>query len=308
MLGASWLLALATGCYASSAGELSEQLEVLGPSWVREHRGTYRGILEHALSVDAYACEPAPAEVFFGHTPPGRRMISGTLPHYDFYHGPMSYQVQRRSDGWHVNVAIAVQSPAFEGRMELADCQLVAQLEGDVECHGRPYSSSSSREVCPKVGRFSAPITRRNVQSLLAHWSVAVQEYYNRDARSFGLPISYDFEFYLIGAKQSSAQASLVLPFKTDCARSPYFHAVRSGWSLPILAHEMGHTLGLLDEYERFSGIFDFYPKAPYPGAERSRMGLSMKAHTVVLPLHHYLVLRRYFCPVSQDAPFAVSF
>ncbi len=68
-----------------------------------------------------------------------------------------------------------------------------------------------------------------------------------------------------------------------------------------MLAHEVGHWLGLLDEYEMLSGIAGFYPKTPFPGAEVSRMGLSMKRETVVLPLHHYLVLRRYFCPEPES-------
>jgi hypothetical protein len=83
---------------------------------------------------------------------------------------------------------------------------------------------------------------------------------------------------------------------------------MRSGWSLPIVAHEVGHVLGLLDEYEMLSGILDFYPKTPLAGADRSRMGLSMKEYTVVLPMHHYLILRRYFCPEPSVAAFDVAF
>jgi len=51
------------------------------------------------------------------------------------------------------------------------------------------------------------------------------------------------------------------------------------------------------------SGIVGFYPKTPFPGAEVSRMGLSMKETTRYLPVHHYLVLRRAFCPrpASRD-------
>ena len=70
----------------------------------------------------------------------------------------------------------------------------------------------------------------------------------------------------------------------------------------------MGHLLGLLDEYEMLSGIVGFYPKAPFEGAERSRMGLSMREGTELLPMHHYLVLRRYFCPEPTDRWGSVQF
>ena len=74
-----------------------------------------------------------------------------------------------------------------------------------------------------------------------------------------------------------------------------------SGWSLPIVAHEVGHVLGLLDEYETFSGITRLYPKTPFEGAERSRMALSMKEETLLLPLHHYLVVRRAVCAKPKE-------
>jgi hypothetical protein len=81
---------------------------------------------------------------------------------------------------------------------------------------------------------------------------------------------------------------------------------MRTGWSLPVVAHEVGHLLGLLDEYEALSGIVRCYPKTPFRGAEISRMGLSMREDTRLLPIHHYLVLRRFFCaePASVD-PYA---
>lgn len=63
--------------------------------------------------------------------------------------------------------------------------------------------------------------------------------------------------------------------------------------------------MGLLDEYEMFSGITSLYPKTPFPGAEVSRMGLSMFEETRALPLHHYLILRRYACPEPRaDGPY----
>jgi len=287
---------LASAC-ARRGATVARDLESVSPDWVQRHSESYAGILAHALAADSYVCEPAPLEVFFGATPAGVRNIDGSMPHYDLYDGPMRYQVRRAHGQWFVEAWVVVEPPPSSSRMELPDCSLGERLEGRVECSGRPYSQSTTLDICPAGGNFSAPATPKNVRVLLAHWSEAVEGYYNRDAKAQGLPISYDFTFSVPEARSAPASSSLVVPLATSCARTPYFQAVRSGWTVPILAHEMGHLLGLLDEYEMLSGIVGVYPKAPFPGAERSRMGLSMKEGTVLLPLHHYLVLRRFFCP-----------
>lgn len=303
----AFALLLTSACSGRGAA-LARDLEALSPDWVQQHRTSHASILGHALAVDAYVCEPTPARVFFAPTPAGVRTIQGSMPHYDLYEGPMRYQVRRAQDRWLVEAWVVVEPPELTGRMELPDCQLAQVLDGPVECSGQPYSQTTSLEICPAGGSFSAPVTRRNVQALLGQWSEAVERYYNRDAAEHGLPVRYDFTFTLPEARPVPASAALVVPLATSCARTPYFEAVRSGWSLPILAHEMGHLLGLLDEYEMLSGIVGFYPKAPFEGAERSRMGLSMREGTKLLPMHHYLVLRRYFCPEPMDSRASVRF
>ena len=290
------LLVSASGC-ASRGAPLARDLETLSPPWVEQHSESFAGILAHALAADAYVCEPKPFEVFFGATASGVRAIEGTMPHYDLYDGPMRYQLRRARGHWFVEAWVIVEPPASTARMELPDCSLRERLEGRVQCSGEPYARSKTLDICPEGSSFSAPATPRNVRVLLTHWSDAVEAYYNRDAQAQGLPISYDFTFSVPEDRRAPASSALVVPLSTSCGRTPYFQAVRSGWSLPILAHEMGHLLGLLDEYEMLSGIVDVYPKAPFAGAERSRMGLSMRERSVLLPMHHYLVLRRYFCP-----------
>lgn len=301
------LMVVLGGCRARGASAAKE-LEALSPFWVQQHAASYASMLAHALAVDAYICEPAPREVFFGETPAGLRLITGSMPHYDLYEGPMRYQLRRVRGHWYVEAWVVVEPPPNTGRMELPDCSLREYLEGPVECSGHPYSQSTTLDICPENGSFSAPVTAKNVRVLLAHWSSAVEGYYNRDAQAHGLPVSYDFTFTIPEERRVPASSALVVPLATSCARTPYFQAVRSGWTLPILAHEMGHLLGLLDEYAALSGIVDLYPKAPFAGADRSRMGLSMRESTVLVPMHHYLVLRRFFCPEPANVSEVPSF
>jgi hypothetical protein len=221
----------------------------------------------------------------------------------------MRYRVRPAADRrWLVEINVAVIDPASpEATMELPDCELRERLDGPVQCEGTPYPDAPGVEACPDVGTFEARATRANLRALLARWSADVERYYNRDAAHFGLPVRYDFEFFLADdAAAARGPVDLRLPLWLSCGRTPYFLALRTGWSVPVLAHEMGHFLGLLDEYETLSGIVGFYPKTPFEGAERSRMGLSMKRGTRLLPLHHYLVLRRYHCaePPGRD-PYA---
>lgn len=261
---------------------------------------TDRSILQRAIAVDPYVCSPSAAEVFGGQAERGIRTIHGSMPHYGLYDGPMRYHVQRTDDGWIVRLRIAVRFPNRDTELELPDCSLRERFEGPVGCWGIPFEQATGVESCPDVGRFRAVATRHNVSALLAHWSTEAEGLWNRDAQRFGLPIRYDFDF-IEAPERGWIDADATLPLEPTCGRTPYFRSLRSGWSIPVLAHEVGHWLGLLDEYEMLSGIAGFYPKTPFPGAEVSRMGLSMKRETVVLPLHHYLVLRRYFCPEPES-------
>ncbi len=217
----------------------------------------------------------------------------------------MSYRVTRSRSGWLVRVVVAVTPPDQRAILELPDCALGAELDEPTACAEDP-TRDTTLEVCPPRPRGLARATDRNVAALLRHFSRNVAAYWSRDARSAGLPIDYDFQFER-AAEVDPSRADIALPLVTTCGRTPYFTSLRSGWSLPIIAHEMGHVLGLLDEYETFSGML--YPKTPFPGAEVSRMGLSMREHTRVLPIHHYLVLRRWFCePPTQKGPFDHAF
>ena len=298
----------ARGVAAGDVGleRVSAELEQLTGPLTDEQRATFRAVLADTVGKDAYVCLPSPREVFFGGSADGGRVIEGAMPHYGFFFGPMQYRASHHPDGWTVEVVFSVEPPAGAFELELPDCALRSQLEGAITCRGQPYSSSASTQACPKTGEFRAPGTPRNVRALLSHWSREVERYWTRDAERFRLPVRYDFEFLPAAEASRAPRVDLRLPLSPTCGRTPYFAAFRSGWSLPVLAHEVGHVLGLLDEYETFSGIVSVYPKTPFPGAEISRMGLSMREATLLLPLHHYLVLRRWFCPApARRDPFS---
>jgi len=295
-----------TGCVTPHAAdprflpvdEVATELEALTPSLSDEARQTFRDVLATTLAEDAYTCSPSPKMVFFGDVAEGERTIRGEMPHYRFFYGPMHYHVRRAGGRWEVSARWAVDLPAEGGTLELADCDEKERYEGELVCRGTPYAQSGTTEACPRSGEFRAPATRRNMEALLARWSEEAEVYWNRDAARSGLPIHYDFTFLPRDEAEASPEpADLTLPLSKTCGRTPYFWSMRSGWSLPVVAHEVGHLLGLADEYEAFSGIVPFYPKTPFRGAETSRMGLSMKEDTILYPIHHFIVLRRYLCP-----------
>lgn len=310
-------LVLATGCAdpARSAAsrppggdvpvaEVVAELEAMSGPLTATQRDTFASVLQGTLEKDAWSCHPSPRQVFAGADAEGDRLVMGTMPHYGFFFGPMQYLVQRRAGRWRVEARIAVEPPRGAASLELPDCKLREALEGSVTCSGQAYAESDSTEACPASGSFSAPATPRNVTALLRRWSEDAEAYWNRDAQRFGVPVTYDFDFVRLDeARARGLRVDMALPLAPTCGRTPYFSAFRSGWSLPVVAHEVGHLLGLLDEYEAFSGIVGFYPKTPFPGAEVSRMGLSMREKTQLLPMHHYLVLRRWYCraPASRD-------
>jgi hypothetical protein len=293
---------------------IAAEIEAMTGSAVSPHEATFRAILANTIDKDAYLCLPSPRAVLgaaraaraagaagaAGHKPPapdGERTIRGVMPHYGIYYGPMQYVVRRRGGRFEVEVRIAVDPPPDGTPLELPDCRMKPELGPALTCSGTPYSLSGSLEACPKSGVFQTVVTRATIQALLRRWSSEIEGYYNRDAAAFHMPVTYDVEFVTIDeARAAGLRVDIEMPLAPTCGRTPYFSAMRSGWSIPILAHEVGHVMGLLDEYEALSGITPLYPKTPWTGAEVSRMGLSMREDTKILPLHHYLILRRYFC------------
>lgn len=289
--------------YFNELDAIANELEAMSQGYLGEHKETFRSILQDTLDKDSYLCTPLPSIVFGAGVLPGGRTVQGEMPHYGLYYGPMHYRIQRSASGWTVSVRLALVPPrASASELELPDCNLKEWMNQSMQCSGIPYSRSGSIDACPASGQFKTALTPQSIKALLLRWSAEAERYFNRDAEQFHLNVRYDFDFVTEEeAKSKGLQVDMTLPLSPTCGRTPYFSSFRSGWSIPIVAHEVGHFMGLLDEYEMFSGVVGFYPKTPFKGAEISRMGFSMKEHTKVLPLHHYLILRRYFCDPRRE-------
>ncbi len=285
-----------------SLDEVATALEKLSPGEANVHRAHFRGLLADAVGKDPYTCLP-PVDVALG--PPrndvAERRIEGKVPHYDFFFGPIKYRIRgdHAAKMWRVSLHVALAPETLEGMIELPDCALSGRLDG-LRCDGVPYEDDPGVKACPESGTFEAPASRKNLAAVLERWSRDIEAYWNRDAERYGLSVSYDFEFFL-DEGPAKAPVDVHTPLWLTCGRTPYFSAFRTGWSIPVLAHEVGHYLGLLDEYEALSGML--YDKTPFEGSENSRMGLSMKTYTRLYPLHHYLVVRRFHCdgPAAHD-------
>src|SRR5262249_27342308 len=139
------------------------------------------------------------------------------------FFGPMQYLVQRKSGRWSVRVSILVEPPKGGRLLELPDCELSHEQGASVSCTGAPSTARLEDDVCNTSGVFAAKPTTATVRALLSRWSREVEVYFNRDAESFGLPISYDFDFALDGdtvGRGEPENVNMVLPLWPTCGRT----------------------------------------------------------------------------------------
>lgn len=114
---------------------------------------------------------------------------------------------------------------------------------------------------------------------------IAAEAVWNNSREAFGA-IKYKFKFKVANtAKEAHFSVRLV-----DDTRGPYDTQWARNWSHKIIAHELGHMLGLGDEYQTVSGKQDCVMK--------SLMCSSFQGQP--LPYYYYHVLRRLFVHLKK--------
>jgi len=98
---------------------------------------------------------------------------------------------------------------------------------------------------------------------------------------------SYRFKFDIV-ADEGQAHFSVRI---LDSTRGPYDQFWSRDWIGNTLAHEIGHMMGLGDEYQTLTGKFDCF--------KPSIMCTAWTGH--MMPHHYYFILRRLISPDVQD-------
>lgn len=242
----------------AAAAEVAPEalVERFAPSW--GDRARYEHGLRRHLK-DSLSCLPDPGDVLAPNLAaryprPAAARVSGALSYVGGILGPYRYRFVPQAGG-SVKVVVSI------GYLLPTD--------------GREDGDSLARQL-----------SEEELQGLAA--SVRGAQAYWNSARPAGSPFVFEFIF-----GPDSRRADFTVLLHRERVRGPYFHNWSVQWSANTVAHEVGHMLGLNDEYETLTG--DISRCDPASLLCDSRYG-------ALQPQHYYFVLRRYLCPVPPPS------
>lgn len=94
------------------------------------------------------------------------------------------------------------------------------------------------------------------------------------------MDFKYAFKFAVVEDPSQALYSVSIL----DDTRGPYDVSWGRNWTSTVIAHELGHMLGLGDEYQTFTSISDCLPESLMCSSWKGRL----------LPQHFYFILRRF--------------
>lgn len=89
-------------------------------------------------------------------------------------------------------------------------------------------------------------------------------------------------------------EAHFIIPLTNENGRYPYDSLWSTQWNASNLAHEIGHMLGLNDEYDQLNRTLGI--KVPVLETECDESSIMCQDYGVPKDFHYYLILRRTLC------------
>lgn len=148
-----------------------------------------------------------------------------------------------------------------------------AQLDSDggITINSKVYFNNHSKIKAKDLNHMREMLTRASKK-----WN---------QSNPYSFPLRFNFELTL-SRKQGDVKTRLV----NDYTRGPYFHEWSTVWSSNVVAHEMGHVMGLDDEYSNtFGAIRDALTYC-------SRSSMMCGSSGAVQEYHYYMIVRRLLC------------